>query len=42
MGVLNDLWIALKYFNTGFEGATYGHKVLKMSSKVSLPELTNK
>ncbi len=42
MGVLNDLWIALKYFNTGSEGATYGHKVLKISNKVILPELTNK
>jgi hypothetical protein len=42
MGTLNDLWKATKYYNTGFEGATYGHKVLKMANKVALPELTNK
>jgi hypothetical protein len=30
MGVLNDLWKAAKYYQTGFEGATSAHYVLKL------------
>jgi len=28
---LNDEWKAGKYYQTGFDGATYAHDVLKMS-----------
>lgn len=36
MGTLNDLWKGAKYYQTGFEAGTFGHKVLKLS-KVALP-----
>ena len=41
LGQLNDEWKAGKYYQTGFDAATYGHNVLGMS-EVALPEITNK
>lgn len=39
---LNDEWKAAKYYQNGFDAATYAHSVLGSSNIVSLPELTNK
>ena len=41
LGDLNNNWKAGKYYQVGFDGATYGHKVLG-SSKSAIPNLTDK
>jgi hypothetical protein len=40
LGGLNDNWKAAKYYQVGFDGATYGHTVLGITMKV--PELSDK
>jgi len=40
-GDLNNNWKAAKYYQVGFDAATYGHKVLG-SSKIATPNLTDK
>ena len=40
-GDLNNNWKAGKYYQVGFDGASYGHKVLG-SSKTAIPNLTDK
>ena len=53
MGTLNNEWIAGKWYQTGFDAATYAHDVLSISKFLrgalsqleklfSLPTLTNK
>jgi hypothetical protein len=37
---LNNLWKAGKYYQVGYDGATYGHSIL--GAQLSLPELTDK
>jgi hypothetical protein len=41
-GDLNTEWKGAKYYQTGFDAGKYGHSILGMSSKVALPELSNK
>jgi len=31
LGKLNDAWTAGKFYQTGFDGATYGHSILNLS-----------
>lgn len=38
-GTLNDEWKGAKYYQTGFDGAAFGHKILGISE---IPNLTNK
>lgn len=38
---LNNMWLAGKYYDLGYEGGSYAHKVLG-STKVKLPNLTDK
>ena len=33
LGQLNDEWKAGKYYQTGFDAATYGHKVLGLTTE---------
>ena len=40
-GTLNDEWKAGKYYQTGYDGATYGHSVLGLSKKVAVVEQPN-
>lgn len=39
IGTVNDMWKAGKYYQAGFESATYGHKIFKMDA---IPNLTDK
>lgn len=39
LGKLNDNWKAGKYYQVGYDGATYGHSVLNLNY---LPELSNR
>ena len=41
-GTLNDECKGGKYYQTGFDGATYAHNVLQITKKSQLPQLTNK
>ena len=41
LGSLNDNWKAAKYYQVGFDAATYGHTVLGISA-VNIPQLTDK
>jgi hypothetical protein len=41
LGDLNNNWKAGKYYQVGFDGASYGHKVLG-SSKSAVPNPTDK
>ncbi len=40
LGSLNDNWKAGKYYQVGYDAATYGHTVLGMT--VMIPQLTDK
>jgi hypothetical protein len=40
LGDLNNEWKAAKYYQVGYDGATYGHNVL--GAQIDLPELTDK
>ena len=41
LGDLDKNWKGAKYYQVGFDAATHGHTILKISSK-TLPTLTNK
>ncbi len=43
LGGLNDNWKAAKYYQVGFDAATYGHNVLGLSAlkNVELPQITD-
>jgi hypothetical protein len=41
LGSLNDNWKAAKYYQVGFDAATYGHSVLQVS-EVDLPQISDK
>ena len=41
LGDLNNNWKAGKFYQVGFDGGAYGHKVLG-SSKIATPNLTDK
>jgi hypothetical protein len=39
--LLNNFWLAGKYYELGFEGGAYGHKIFKIST-TSQPNLSDK
>jgi len=41
LGSLNDNWKAGKFYQVGFDAATYGHSVLQIS-EVSIPQISDK
>ncbi len=41
LGGLNDNWKAAKYYQVGYDAATYGHSVLQIS-EVSIPQVSDK
>ena len=42
LGNLNDEWKAGKYYQTGFDGATYGHSIIGVSTFSIEPEASDK
>lgn len=41
LGGLNDNWKAAKYYQVGYDAATYGHTILQLS-EISIPQISDK